>query len=291
MGLESLAEDEQVVYALPDVGDKGSLDLVLELDVPGGHSSIPPAHTGIGVMAEILYKLENQELFTPRLDGEHPSHGMLECQARYSPQHVEPWLASQLARDDPVSLGEAIAHSRGPAVRYTLQTSQAADLISGGVKTNALPEKVSAAVNYRVALRMTPDELVERAVRIIQPVAESHNVSLHVDFPGRAGSKDGFFGGTGESILTLSPLSAPLNPAPISPTDPLTSKVWARFAGVARSIFESHPNPLAQSGGQGNETPTVIVTGDIMGEHRYTVLLVVVGEYLSVESVSRGGSV
>jgi Gly-Xaa carboxypeptidase len=213
------------------------------------------------MMAQIIYELERQELFSPRLDQSHPSYGMLECQARYSPNFVEPWLSEKLAEGDAEALGEAVASSRGPAVRYTLQTSQAADLFNGGVKTNALPEKISAVVNYRVALHMTPDQLRERAERIIRPIAASHNITLHIDFPGVANTADEF-GGSGDRTLTLSPLMEALSPAPISPTDPLTSKTWARFSGVARSVFESHPNPLSTA--ESESSPTVVVTGDIM---------------------------
>jgi Gly-Xaa carboxypeptidase len=35
---------------------------------------------------------------------------------------------------------------------YLMQTSQATDLISGGVKINALPEKVYAIINHRIAM-------------------------------------------------------------------------------------------------------------------------------------------
>ncbi|KAJ5248319.1 hypothetical protein N7524_012279 [Penicillium chrysogenum] len=263
MGLQSLGDESnpngEILYALPAVGEKGSLDLIIDIAVPGGHSSIPPAHTGIGIMAEILYELERKELFPAWLDTTHPAYGMLECQARYSPEHVETWLSDKLAANDPAALGEAVASSRGPAVRYTVQTSQAADLIHGGVKTNALPEKISAVVNYRVALHQTPDELRERAIRLIRPIAESHNLTLRVDFPGVAESTEG---DVSDRTLTLSPLSVPLSPAPISPTDPLTSKVWAHFAGVARSVFESHSNPLSKSAS--GSKPTVVVTGDVM---------------------------
>ncbi|KAJ6087292.1 hypothetical protein N7467_006206 [Penicillium canescens] len=261
MGLQSLGNEadanDDVLYALPAVGEKGSLDLILDIAVPGGHSSIPPAHTGIGIMAQILYELERKELFPAWLDTNHPAHGMLECQARYSPDHVETWLADKLAAQDPAALGEAVASSRGPAVRYTMQTSQAADLIHGGVKTNALPEKIQAVVNYRVALHQTPDELRERAVRLITPIAEEHNLTMRIAFPGVEESTEG---DASDRTITLSPLSVPLIPAPISPTDPLTSKVWARFSGVARSVFESHPNPLSKS----DTKPKVVVSGDVM---------------------------
>lgn len=264
MGLQSLGDESdsigEILYALPAVGERGSLDLVIDIAVPGGHSSVPPAHTGIGIMAEIIYELERKELFPAWLDTNHPAHEMLECQARYSPDHVEPWLSDKLAADDPAALGEAVARSRGPSVRHTMQTSQAADLIHGGVKTNALPEKISAVVNYRVALHQTPDELRERAVRIISPIAEAHNLTLQIDFPDVAESSED----ATDRTITLSPLSVPLSPAPISPTDPLTSKVWAHFAGVARSVFESHPNPLSRSASESGSKPTVVVSGDVM---------------------------
>ncbi|KAJ5970610.1 uncharacterized protein N7479_000528 [Penicillium vulpinum] len=263
MGLETLGDESdpngEILYALPAVGEKGSLDLIIDIAVPGGHSSIPPAHTGIGIMAEILYNLERKELFPAWLDSNHPAYGMLACQARYSPDYVENWLSDKLAANDPAALGEAVASSRGPAVRYTMQTSQAADLIHGGVKTNALPEKISAVVNYRVGLHQTPNQLLERAIRLITPIAESHNLTIRVAFDAMA---DSMKGDVSDRTLTLSPLDEPLSPAPISPTDPLTSKVWAHFAGVARSVFESHPNPVSKSTSKAK--PTVIVTGDVM---------------------------
>lgn len=287
MGLQGLGADgNEVLYALPAVGEKGSLDLVLELAVPGGHSSIPPAHTGIGIMAEILYELEKQELFTAWLDESHPTYGMLGCQAQYSTDLVEPWLAEKLEAGDAAALAEAVAESRGPAVRYTLQTSQAADLIRGGVKTNALPEKISAVVNYRVALHQTPDLLRERAVRIIGPIAERHNISLSVDFPGVVSNTKK---GASDRTLSLSPLSDPLVPAPISPTDPLTSNVWARFSGIARSVFESHANPLAKSEAKSESTPTVVVTGDVMTGNTDTRFYWSLSENIYRWSPSRAG--
>ncbi|KAJ5555057.1 hypothetical protein N7535_007502 [Penicillium sp. DV-2018c] len=288
MGLQSLGDESdpngEIMYALPAVGEKGSLDLIIDIAVPGGHSSIPPAHTGIGIMAEILYTLERQELFPAWLDSNHPAHRMLECQARYSPDHVESWLSEKLAANDPAALGEAVAASRGPAVRYTMQTSQAADLIHGGVKTNALPEKTSAVVNYRVALHQTPDHLRERAVRLISPIAEAHNLTLRVAFPDVAESVDG---DASDRTITLSPLSVPLVPAPISPTDPVESKVWAHFAGVARSVFESHPNPLAKA--TSGSKPTVVVSGDVMTGNTDTRFYWSLSENIYRWSPSRAG--
>jgi len=35
------------VVALPGIAEKGYLDVLVEVTAPGGHSSIPPAHTVI----------------------------------------------------------------------------------------------------------------------------------------------------------------------------------------------------------------------------------------------------
>jgi Gly-Xaa carboxypeptidase len=167
-----------------------------------------------------------------------------------------------------------------------MQTSQAADLIHGGVKTNALPEKISAVVNYRVALHQTPDELRERALRIISPIAEEHNLTLRIAFPDVVESTEG---DASDRTLTLSPLSKPLSPAPISPTDPLTSKVWAHFAGVARSVFESHSNPLSKAASESGSKPTVVVTGDVMTGNTDTRFYWSLSENIYRWSPSRAG--
>ncbi|KAL6237070.1 hypothetical protein BDW75DRAFT_205042 [Aspergillus navahoensis] len=247
-------EDENVIYALPDVGEKGAVTIVITLSVPGGHSSVPPRHTGVGMMSEIIYKLENTELgiFTPILGPDHPSRQVFECQVRHSPGYVEDWLASALDSDDQAATAEAIARSRGESVRFTLQSSQAADIFHGGIKSNALPEKINAVVNYRVALHQTPAMLQDRAEKIIQPIVEKFNLTWTKFSDTNKNGTDNEVASSGH--LTLSTLNSPLEPAPVSPTDIETSPVWARFAGVTRSVFESVPSLKGK---------TVVVGGDI----------------------------
>ncbi|KAL4975161.1 hypothetical protein BDW66DRAFT_167333 [Aspergillus desertorum] len=247
-------EDENVIYALPDVGEKGAVTIVLTLSVPGGHSSVPPKHTGVGIMSEIIYKLENTELdiFTPILGSNHPSRQVFECQVRHSPEYVEDWLASALDLDDQAATAEAIARSRGESVRFTLQSSQAADIFNGGIKSNSLPENINAVVDYRIALHQTPEMLQERAEKIIQPIVEKFNLTWsRFSNPNKEDTDSGV---ASSGHLTLSTLNSPLEPAPISPTDIETSPVWARFAGVIRSVFESVPSLKGK---------TVVVGGDI----------------------------
>lgn len=157
MGINILGD---VVYALPAVAEKGFIDVILTLDTSGGHSSRPPAHTAIGIMSELVLTLENHP-YTPILDEQNPFRKYLECEAKYSPDEVEPWLRKELASGK--NIGPKIvriskcrtsfetscayafrfqADSRGDEARWSIQTSQAVDVIHGGNKDNALPEAV-----------------------------------------------------------------------------------------------------------------------------------------------------
>jgi Gly-Xaa carboxypeptidase len=244
MGLQTLGDK---VYALPGVGEKGAIDLNFALSVNGGHSSVPPAHTGIGIISEIIYHLEREDLFSPLLDDKHPARQLLECQAKHSAEYVEPWLWPALQSDDYVAVAEKLAESRGSRIRFTYQTSQATDLITGGVKINALPEKINVTINYRVALHETTDNVKSRAINIVTPIVKKRNLTFTAFGSGDAGD--------GTNHLELDLFSSPLEPAPISPTNVKKDAVWARFSGVTRSVFESLPSLNGKQ---------VIVAGDTM---------------------------
>ncbi|KAF3396561.1 Carboxypeptidase S [Talaromyces pinophilus] len=243
MGIQTIGDK---IYAMAGVGEKGALDIHISLSIDGGHSSIPPPHTGIGIISEIIYHLEREQLFTPKLDLSHPSRQGLTCQAKHSADFVEPWLWPALESSDYTGLAEALAASRGDRVRFLYQTSQAADLINGGVKINALPEKINATVNYRVAIHENTDIVRARAINIITPIAKAHGLTFSAF---GAGDKP-----QPNNHLDISDYALPLEPAPISPTSP-SDAVWTRMSGVTRQFFESLPE-------SGNKT--VLVVGDVM---------------------------
>ncbi|EOD51885.1 putative vacuolar carboxypeptidase protein [Neofusicoccum parvum UCRNP2] len=244
MGLDILGD---YVYAMPGVAEKGYLDIILTIDVDGGHSSRPPPHTSIGIMSELLVELEAHP-YTPRLTRENPFRNLLECQVKYSPGQVEAWLGQALAaNEDEGVLGERLAETRADE-RFIFQTSQAADVIWGGKKVNALPESVHAEVNYRVSAHDAPlENIKEKAVSLLRPIAQKHGLALNV------------FGAI-EEPATLSAgkltfdLDQPLEPAPISSTN-LDNPVWTLFSGTIRQVFENIPSL---------EGRTVVPVGDIM---------------------------
>lgn len=58
-GGQSLVEQDGVYLALPGTGEKGSTDVVIGLNTPGGHSLVPPAHTSIGLLSKLISDLED----------------------------------------------------------------------------------------------------------------------------------------------------------------------------------------------------------------------------------------
>lgn len=71
------------VFALPAVAEKGYIDVDVIVKMPGGHSSIPPKHNGIGVMGELITAIE-ANLYEPHLHSENPFLGALYCGAAHA---------------------------------------------------------------------------------------------------------------------------------------------------------------------------------------------------------------
>jgi Gly-Xaa carboxypeptidase len=144
------------LFAKPGAAEKGSINVYVTVRSPGGHSSIPHDHTSIGILSELVYLLESAQ-YPTRLYKENPYFTQLQCGAAYSPNFnskLKKLLDKRLQtrntcaiKHDPLALEAA---KQGPEIKYLLQTSQAVDIISGGVKVNALPERAQAVVNHRV---------------------------------------------------------------------------------------------------------------------------------------------
>lgn len=148
-------ETDGARFALPAIAERGWQDVKIEISTAGGHSSVPPAHTSIGMLASALVHLENHPQH-PHLDRSSPIYSQLLCRAQYAPKLPEAFreLVKESVKSDvalesllPILLGN---DDKG-LLRSLLSTTQAIDLIHGGVKINALPEHVEAWINYRVA--------------------------------------------------------------------------------------------------------------------------------------------
>lgn len=145
-----------------------------------------------------------------------------------------------------------VVSPQGDDSRYFVQTSQAVDVIRGGVKVNALPEIVSALVNYRIDVSSSVAEHQQRLVDdIFAPFAKRHDLTLDAFDAGVVvnGSKGH------ASIVTVRGFG-PLEPAPVSPKTVEDAR-WRLLAGTTRHVFGE--DSVVAPGLEGGNTDTQFV--------------------------------
>ncbi|TMA96626.1 MAG: M20 family peptidase [Deltaproteobacteria bacterium] len=153
--------------ALIGIAEKGYLTLRLTIETPGGHSSMPPVDTAIGVMSRALHKL-NASPFSPRLDGS--TRRMLEFigpEMAWSKRLVlaNLWLFDPLVR-------RQLAAS--PLTNATIRTTVAPTIIHAGVQENVLPTRAAAVLNVRIL----PGETIAGAIEHVRKAIDDPKVQL-----------------------------------------------------------------------------------------------------------------
>jgi carboxypeptidase PM20D1 len=187
------------------VAEKGSVSIALEADAVGGHSSTPPRHTAVGIVAAAVTELESHPM-PGRIDG---TTGLF--LDHLGPELTLPWrvmLANRWLFGPLLVAGL----SRLPATDAMLRTTTAATIIEGGVKENVLPTRARAVVNFRIH----PTDSVEAVVEHVRRVVDDERVSIQVGVR-----------------------SAPREPSPVSPADS------EAFAAISRALREVFPEAAA----------------------------------------------
>lgn len=146
--------------ALIGIAEKGALSLELRVDVEGGHASMPPPHTAIGILSQAVTTLEN-----------HPMPGGLRGPVAQMFEALSPemafgtrlifanlWLFRRLVERQLA----AQAHTQA-----LLRTTTAVTMITGGVKANVLPSSARAVVNCRLLPGERLDTVLEHVRRVI----------------------------------------------------------------------------------------------------------------------------
>lgn len=219
-------------WAVPGVGEKGYVDVEVTVRMPGGHSSIPPSHNGIGVAAELISLIEANP-YEPALNEANPYLSMLYCGAEHAPEfpsklkhllkkRAHKSTCKKHPHKDELALEAAKA---GLGIKYLFTTSQAVDLISGGVKTNALPERTTFTINHRINVGSSVDQILFHVAELFTPVAHKYGLKLNA------------FNNATETPNSLNLKSSPtfLEPAPVTPTGPGTP--FSILSGTTRALY------------------------------------------------------
>ncbi|WVQ78467.1 hypothetical protein IAT38_000553 [Cryptococcus sp. DSM 104549] len=214
-------------FAIPAMGEKGYMDIVISIGTAGGHSSIPPEHSGIGLMSRLLTSLEDNP-FPTKLTPASPYLTALNCASLHAPDFPHS-LSSLLSSEGPAAYPK-LAHTLAAtsrAQRALVGTTTAVDIVHGGVKVNALPELVTAMINFRIDFSESVNSTQEHVKYFASKVAEKAGLQLSA-FDGKPVEE------LGGRYVKVELLGLPLEPAPRTPTD---GGVWELFAGTVKAAL------------------------------------------------------
>ncbi|KIY66589.1 carboxypeptidase S [Cylindrobasidium torrendii FP15055 ss-10] len=222
--------------ATPGTAEKGYIDIKVAVAAPGGHSSVPPAHTSIGILSSLLVAIEANP-YELKLTREDILYETLQCYAAHG-KTVPPELRKAVKKAAHSDKGlRAIEDILFTELAYAslVKTTQAIDLIDGGVKTNALPEQAAAVVNHRISTRSSVKETQDHITTTLAPVAASFSLNFTA------------FGDVIASVpnakgtLDLSPaFSHSLEPAPRTPTAGEDADAYRLLSGTIKAAFNAH---------------------------------------------------
>lgn len=225
-------------FATPGIAEKGALDIRVEVESPGGHSSVPPPHTTIGILSSLLVQLEANP-YVPRLGRGTPMYMKAQCLASHAPDlpsSLRKALQNSITSDKALREAESILF-QDPMFKALVQTTQAIDLIQGGVKANALPESASAVVDYRIATDSSVDAVQERGTKLLANLATKFNLSYEAFGKNVNPEKTNTYG----NLKLSDAWGTALAPAPITPTG-LGDKAapFQLLAGTIRTTNKVH---------------------------------------------------
>ena len=145
--------------ALIGVAEKGYLNLRLRVDAPGGHSSQPPPQSGLGIISRAIVRLEDDP-FPAELTY---VKNTFDAYAPHAP------FTHRLAMGNTWLLGPVLTATlvNDPATAASMRTTTAATMASGSSKSNILPTRAEAVVNFRILPGETAESVRERVIEII----------------------------------------------------------------------------------------------------------------------------
>jgi carboxypeptidase PM20D1 len=195
---EGLAVTEGIVpgldqpAALVGVAEKGFASVELSASSPGGHSSMPPPQTAIGIVAAAIERLET-----------HPMPAALDGPAALLFERLGPEMTflTKLGLANRWVLGGLIVSrlEASPTTAALVRTTTAATIFEGGVKENVLPKRARAVVNFRIK----PGQTVQDVLTHVRKVVGDSRVQIGLLSPGAARDPSPVSSTTSEAFQTI----------------------------------------------------------------------------------------
>ncbi len=156
--------------ALIGIGEKGPMDVRLTLDTNGGHSSTPPAHTPVGILAKAVANIEKHPFpftITP------PAAQMFDILGRRSTFLYRMIFANLWCFKPVLNL---FCRLSGGELNALVRTTVAFTQMQGSAASNVLPPHAWVGAN----LRLISGETVEKARKRLQRLAGDKRIKVEV---------------------------------------------------------------------------------------------------------------
>jgi len=153
--------------AMIGTSEKGYLSLELTVETAGGHSSVPPKESSIGILAAAIRKIER-----------HPMpahvHGPVGEFLEYAGGSAS--LPMRLVFKNMWLFGPVVQHilESSPDSNATLRTTTAATIFQSGTKDNVMPSRARAVVNFR----LLPGDTIANVTEHVRKVVDDPRVKV-----------------------------------------------------------------------------------------------------------------
>lgn len=165
---EGIVPGVSAPVALVGIAEKGYVSLELVVETEGGHSSMPPQNTGIGILAEAIRNLENHQM-------PEGIQGVVKQMFEYT--GPEMGFAKKMVFANLWLFGWLVKRQlrKSPQTRAMIRTTTAPTIVEGGTKENILPKKVRTVVNFRIL----PTDTIKKVVDHTRKAINDKQVKVH----------------------------------------------------------------------------------------------------------------
>lgn len=223
--------------ALIGIAEKGDVTIRLQVKGTGGHSSMPPPHTALGILASAIHRMEANPMPTNLHGPVRQMFGFLRSEMGFGQRLV----FSNLWLFEPVVLGILKKkHSTAAQIR----TTQAITVARAGSKENVLPASATALVNYRIL----PGDSIEKILAHVRKAVKDPRVKLKVMFPHRAKKPTPISSTKSKAFLALqTSISEVFRKTVVAPSLVMATTDSAHFVSLSDNVYRFAPFPLTKS--------------------------------------------
>ncbi len=215
---------------LVGIAEKGIMNVELRAKGAGGHSSMPPRETTVGILCKAITKLENNP-FPARLDG--PAKYLFDYAGREMsfPNKIifaNLWLTEGLLK------GQL---QKSNTTNAMIRTTTAPTVLEGSNKNNVMPNIARAVVNFRILPGDTPESVLEHVRKTVNdPRIEIRAIAKEIQPPSPVADIDSKnFRAIQKSIRQIFP------DVIVAPALAIAASDSRHFTGLTRDIYKFSP--------------------------------------------------